>query len=228
MTHIGTMSGRVDARTTTMTSPIDQLPPPRLGPRSELLTTRQREVLDELEAIIVAEGFAHLTVGELARRLRCSRRTLYELAATKDELVLVVIDRRLRRTGAIAREQVAAADDPGDKIDAYLIRSGLRPTSLRFADDVAADPAARRLFGDHYHFAITILADVLHAGMATGRVRSVDPLVVGEIIDAALERLARPDVLRATGRTFFDLAEDLSALVRHGLLVEPAPARGAR
>ncbi len=216
------MSGRADVRATSMTAPIDQPPPPRLGPPSEQLTPRQREVLDDLEAIIVAEGFAHLTVGELARRLRCSRRTLYELAPTKDDLVLLVIDRRLRRTGAIAREHMAAADDPGDKIDAYLIRSGLRPTSLRFADDVAAHPAAHRLFGDHYHFAITMLADVLRAGMATGRVRPVDPLVVGEIIDAALERLARPDVLRATGRSFFDLAEDLSALVRYGLLLEPA------
>ena len=79
---------------------------------------------------------------------------MYELAPTKDDLVLVVIDRRLRRTGAIAREQVAAADHPGDKIDAYLIRSGIRPTSLRFAPSLLVSEA-------EIDEALTILEGVL-------------------------------------------------------------------
>jgi len=169
----------------------------------------------------VEEGFAHLTVGELAARLRCSRRTLYELAPTKDELVLVVLDRRLRHTARLARDHVVELDDPADKIDAFLIRSGLRPTTLRFAEDVAVSPATKRLFSDHYRFAMATLQEILHEGMERGRVRPVNSLVVAEIIDAALERLQDPDVLRATGLSFFEMADELSALVRFGLIIDP-------
>lgn len=205
----------------------EQHRPPRLGPRSDRLTDRQRELLDQLEAIIVEEGFRHLTVGELAKRLSCSRRTLYELAPSKDELVLVVLDRRLRRTGHLAREHIAAVDDPAEKVDAYLIRSGLRPTSLRFAEDVSETPAARRLFADHYRFAMAIITQVLEDGMRSGRIRPVDPIVIAEIIDAALERLSHPDVLRATGRTFFEISEELSMLVRFGIVADGG-ARGSK
>jgi AcrR family transcriptional regulator len=207
-------------------SPLEQHHPPRLGPRTDRLTARQQDLLEQLESIIVEEGFCHLTVGSLASRLRCSRRTLYGLAPTKDELVLVVLDRRLRRTGRLAREQIAAVDDAADKIDAYLIRSGLRPTSLRFAEDIARTPAAGRLFADHYRFAMAMLGNVLQDGMASGRIRSIDPIVIAEIIDAALERLSHPDVLRATGRSFFEVSEELSLLVRFGLVTEtPRPSR---
>lgn len=208
-------------------SPSEQHRPPRLGPRSDRLTSRQQELLEQLEAIIVEEGFRHLTVGSLASRLHCSRRTLYDLAPTKAELVLVVLDRRLRRTGRLAREQIAAVDDPADKVDAYLIRSGLRPTSLRFAEDVAQTPAARRLFADHYRFAMAMLGSILKDGMASGRIRRVDTIVIAEIIDAALERLSHPDVLRATGRSFFEISEELSLLVRFGLVAE-SPQRPRR
>ena len=54
---------------------------------------RQARLLGEIEAIYLAEGFRGSTVGELAARLRCSRRALYELAPSKEELFLRVLGR---------------------------------------------------------------------------------------------------------------------------------------
>ena len=80
------------------------MPRPLLSQRAEeRLGPRHRQVLDQLEQLFLEEGFAGISVRELAANVGCSRRTLYELAPSKDELVLVVLDRFLHRVGRTAR-----------------------------------------------------------------------------------------------------------------------------
>ena len=66
--------------------------------REARLTERQREVLDRLGTLF-DDGFADLTMADIAANVGCSLRTLYDLAPSRDELVLTVIDRNLRRIG---------------------------------------------------------------------------------------------------------------------------------
>src|SRR3954464_9061148 len=90
------------------------------GHRSRTGSLRQRDILDQLQALFMAEGFRHFTIGDLVDRLRCSRRTLYSLAPSKEELVLVVIGRLLNEMGVRARAEAAQHSDPGDAIAVYL------------------------------------------------------------------------------------------------------------
>src|SRR5690349_2511610 len=112
----------------------EALRPPRVGPNSGDLTDRGRELLDKIEQLIMDEGFASLTVGDLAAKLQCSRSTLYGLAPTKDELVLVVVDRRLRRIGQMKQARLHELDDPVDKLNMMIASESLQiqRTSLRF------------------------------------------------------------------------------------------------
>ena len=81
-------------------------PRPIMGrDRERALTDRQRQLLDKMEHLF-AGGFATLTMAQLAARLNCSLRTLYALAPSRDELVLVVVDRNLWRVGRAARDAV--------------------------------------------------------------------------------------------------------------------------
>ena len=50
-----------------------------------------------------------LTVAQLAASVGCSRRTLYELAPSKDSLVLIVLDRFLLDIFRCSREYVSVA-----------------------------------------------------------------------------------------------------------------------
>lgn len=208
----------------------ERLRPPRLGLAASELSDRQRALLDELEAVFVEEGFSHLTVGELATRLRCSRRTLYELAPSKDELVLVVCDRLLRRVGRIAREELARVGDPAEGIEVFLLGpSGLRPTSGRFNEDVARHPAAARLFAAHYRYATAVLGDVIEAGIERGDFRPVDSRVVAEIADAAVTRFMDADLQRETGLSGRDMTAVLAGLLRAALAPDsPAPSSHRR
>ena len=75
--------------------------------RESRLTERQREILDQLGRIF-DNGFADLTMAEIATACGCSLRTLYGLAPSRDELVMMVVDRNLWRVGRSASESIAA------------------------------------------------------------------------------------------------------------------------
>src|SRR5688572_58767 len=78
--------------------PVSFLPHTTTAGRAH--TSRHEELLDGLEELLIAEGFRTLTLADLSDRLHCSRRTLYELAPTKDDLVALVVSRFLDRNYA--------------------------------------------------------------------------------------------------------------------------------
>src|SRR3954453_9782048 len=84
-------------------------------------TRRRAELLDELVALVLAEGFAAFTLDELARRLRCSKSTLYGLAASKEQLVVAVVKRFFRRATTAVEDRVAVPADHRERISTYLL-----------------------------------------------------------------------------------------------------------
>lgn len=169
-------------------------PPPRLGPPAHELSERSRQVLDGLEALVVAEGFAAFTLADLARRLRCSLRVFYEIAPNRHELLRVAVDRRMRRLGRLVRQEIADLQDPLDKLHTLLTLevSTLQGTSEQFRLDAQAVPSIAELIADHKRYGAAMIHDILVEGMAQGRFRTVDPLAVMEFIDAAVSRLEEP------------------------------------
>jgi AcrR family transcriptional regulator len=230
MGHIGRLATNPTRVVSMESTPrlSDMLRPPRLGPGANELSERGREILDQLEIIIVDEGFASLTVARIAARLRCSRSTLYELAPTKDELVLVVVDRRLRRIGRMKSQRMNELADHAAKIK--MVISGefleLRQTNTRFLEDVARTPAVQRLISNHFRYGVALLREVIDEGVVVGRFRPLHSLIVAEVIDAALARIQRPDLLRDTGLSFDRATVELMDLLCAGLVLDPPkPAR---
>ena len=171
-----------------MTVPTDRrravMPRPLLSQRAEeRLGPRHREVLDAIERLFLDEGFAGISVRELAASVGCSRRTLYDLAPSKDELVLVVLDRFLHRVGRTALEAISADAGFGERIRAYFMGAvELQRLSQSFADDLADDPAARRLFDRHFRYVMAVTEDLVAAGIDSGEFRPVSPAVVAGIL----------------------------------------------
>jgi AcrR family transcriptional regulator len=187
---------------------------------------RHLEILDGLETIVLTEGFRDLTVGGLAERLRCSRRTLYEIADSKDGLVLIVIDRVMRRLARVARDAAAREATLLDQVRAYLTKglSELHRATLSFTEDVADSPEAAELVGSHFRYARSMVERMLVRGMETGEFRQIHPRITAETFDAALMRLLDPDVLRDAGVSFAEAVEEYLTLFTDGIR---APVRGS-
>lgn len=195
------------------------LRPPRLGPSPAKLTDRGREILDQLGEIFMDEGFMHLTIEGLAARLRCSRRTLYDLAPSRNELVLVVVDRRLRRIGRVAEEFLRTIDEPFELLERFMLagRSERHLSSSRMAEDATQTPSVSRLTQDYYRYHAAITQSIIEVGIERGVFRPVNARVLAEIVDGAFERFGNPVFRQQSGLTFEDATAELVDFLRHTL-----------
>ena len=101
---------------------------------------RREELLDGLIAVMLAEGFAGLSLDDLAARLQCSKSTLYAVAASKEQLIAAAVREFFRR----ATERVearAAAERIGLAFE--VRRTGLEPFARVFAPALDPAPASR-------------------------------------------------------------------------------------
>ena len=68
-----------------------------LSKQSPQLGKRHLEVMDELESML-DKGKSFSTMSDLAKQLKISLRTLYEIAPSKEELIVTTVDRVQKNT----------------------------------------------------------------------------------------------------------------------------------
>ena len=164
--------------------------------RSVGYTARQEEILDALEEVFLARGFLDVSVTDLVAAAHCSRRTLYELAPTKEQLFLLVADRMWRRLDAYAREAARPKADAATRIEAFLVHAAeiFRAPSANFLRAIQTYAPARRIFDDHIANYIDFIAELVSDGIRAGEFRSMDPHVAAEVLAAAAIQVAGRDL----------------------------------
>lgn len=196
-------------------------PPPLLGPEAEQrLTPRQREVLDELEHLVVRGGFAALGIAEIAARVNCSLRTLYCIAPSKEELVLTAVDRRLRRIGRRAIAAVDSSQPPLAALRAYLrtVNEALRPAAVALTRELADVPGAQRLLDAHAGYVVAVTRSLLARAIDEGEIPPVDSGALAHVLGGLGRELSRPEVVENVLATTPKEATDaITEIVLRGL-----------
>ncbi len=181
------------------------------------LGVRHREVLDELEDLFMTNGFSSFTIAELAREIGCSRRTLYELAPSKDQLVLIVLDRRLHRMGRAALGSIVPTAPLLDQVRQYIQGGVEYQMFAPLLDDLTEDAPARRLVDRHYRFVMTVVQRLVALGIERGEFTDVDPAVVGAVVTGSSLYMMQPDISADTGLEVAELVSGMLELVLGGL-----------
>jgi AcrR family transcriptional regulator len=165
------------------------------------LSRRQTEVLDTIQAVFLREGLRPVRIGQLAEEAHCSRSTLYELAPTKEELFLLVLDRLIRGVRQQGMDAIERNADPVERLRAGLSAGalGLSPLGPTFMEAVREYPPAMLLFESHSADVRTNLERLTQDAVDAGRFRQVDVRVVAEALLAIIDRLASPEFVRRTG-----------------------------
>ena len=183
------------------------------------LTTRQRELLDELEAHVAGERLADLTMAEIAAELNCSLRTLYGIAPRKDELVLTIADRRLHRIGRSAVASLDATLSPIDALRAYLraANEAVQPETVSISRDLANIPGARRLLDGHEGYVMAVAKNLLDRAEAEGQIASVDTAAVAHVLGGLGREFARSDAAEFSAASPKATADAIADLILLGL-----------
>jgi AcrR family transcriptional regulator len=186
--------------------------------RERALTERQRQLLDQMERLF-AGGFATLTMAELAARLNCSLRTLYALAPSRDELVLVVVDRNLWRVGRAAREAVDEGLEPLDAVRAYLEAATVAVSGWTeaFARDLAAVPAAQELEEGHNEYLFDVTRTLLDLAVERGEIPDIDTAAIARVLAGLGRFFSRPRVISTLESSPKEAADEVVDLVLRGL-----------
>lgn len=189
--------------------------------RAASLTQRQREILDEL-GLIFDKGFADLTMAELATQLNCSLRTLYRLAPSRNELVMIVVDRNLRTIGRAARAAIADDMTALDAVRAYLAAATVAVSDIteEFATDMERFPDGVALNEAHSDYLVDVTRCLLDAAVEAGEVAPVDTFAVARSIAGLGRDFARPDVMAQLGTSPKVAADAMVELVLTGLRVK--------
>ncbi|WP_222264706.1 TetR/AcrR family transcriptional regulator [Modestobacter marinus] len=182
-------------------------------------TRRRAELLDELVALVLAEGFATFTLDDLARRLHCSKSTLYGIAASKEQLVVAAVKRFFQTATAAVESRIASTGDHRERISAYLlaVAEQLQPASPAFFADVAAFAPAREIYERNTRAAAARVQQLVGEGVAAGTVRPVHASFVGVAVAQVMAAIHRGDVLAATGMDDAAAYRELADLVVAGI-----------
>jgi AcrR family transcriptional regulator len=183
---------------------------------------RQRELLDQLGGVFDG-GFADLTMAGLAARLNCSLRTLYELAPSRDELVLVVVDRNLWRIGRTAANAIDPHMAPLDALRAYLraATEAVSGTTQAFARDLATVPAAQRLNDDHSAYLIAVAQSLLDLAVERGDIDPIDTAALARVMAGVGRDFSKPEVLATLRSSPKDAADAVVDILLAGLRRRP-------
>lgn len=179
---------------------------------------KKERMLDELESIFLKHGFRKITVEYLAGELRCSRRSLYELAPNKEALFLMVFDRYLSRLRTEGDENVKGVA-PTEAFVGYLLPAvnAARKLSDALMNDMMAYEPARELWEKHRDTRMHGLKKLIDHCVDEGIFRRTHSQLVAEVFAASLQLICTPKFLSNTKLSYSEAVSELYQLLLNGL-----------
>jgi len=182
-------------------------------------TARQTELLGRLEALVLAEGFAHFTLDDLAARLHCSKSTLYALAASKEQLAVRVVGRYFKGAAERIEARIAEVADVRERVGGYLAGAAeeLRRASERFIADVSAFAPTRSTYERNARAAAERIRTFIQDGVRDGVFRDVHATLFAEMAGLLIESIQTGVLTKRAGVSDAEAFTALAELLLDGL-----------
>lgn len=182
-------------------------------------TRRRTQLFDALVDLFLAEGFAHLTLDEIARRLRCSKSTLYTLADSKEQLVKAATVHFFRRATDDVESRIRDIDSAREQITAYLSAVGttLAGASERFMADLDTFDPAREVYERNTRIAARRVRELVDDGVARGEFRDVHAAFAADLVATMMVRIQQGGVRASTGLDDAHAYRELAAILTAGI-----------
>ena len=197
------------------------------GPMTSTTLSEERRtvMLDQLEQVMLDEGFVGMTVDDFAARLRCSKSTLYRLAPSKEQLVATVARHFFSRAAKRIEAAVATTPTPPKKLEAYLSSVGTEMArgTATFHEQMASQPATAALYRTQSQIAAERVRELIHNGVEAGYFDVADTEFAGQVVATVINAIHLGSYAVALYGGPAQAHANLSQLVLYGVI---GPGRG--
>ena len=179
------------------------------------LTHRQAQLRDALVDLVLEQGFSHLTMDQFAAQLNCSKRTLYALASSKEQLAVLAVRHFFKRATDQVEAAIAHTRVPAKRVARYLeaVAEALRPASRAFRDEIAHFRPAPEIYEQNTLAAARRVRELIDEGTKAGAFRRVHAAFIGEAVTATMRRITSGEITAATGLSDAEAYSELAQLV---------------
>ena len=143
--------------------------------RTKFFTKKHHETVEDLEKLL-EKGVPEITMSEIASKLKISLRTLYEIAPSKDELILMTMDNILMRLGKHALDSVSNIESPIEKLEKYLyiVNEAVGPKFNTFLKDIEKIDGSQKMADYHVNFISNYTQKLLNDAMEIKEIKKID------------------------------------------------------
>ena len=188
---------------------------------SRIYTKRHHEIIDALERLL-EQGVPELTMSEIAKKLKISLRTLYEIAPSRDKLILMTMDNILKKLGKFAMDSVEDIDSPINKLEKYLfiVNQAVGPKFDRFLIDMEKINGSKTTADYHENFIKNYIKKLLEEAIEKKEIKSIDVKAFSILLGGVGREFFKEKNKNSINLTPEESANSITSIILNGIKLE--------
>ena len=188
---------------------------------SRIYTKRHYEIIDALERLL-EQGVPDLTMSEIATKLKISLRTLYEIAPSRDKLILMTMDNILKKLGKFAMDSVNEIDSPINKLEQYLfiVNQAVGPKFDRFLIDMEKINGSKTTADYHENFIKNYIKRLLEEAIERKEIKLIDVKAFAILLGGIGREFFKEENKNSINLTPEESANSITSIILNGIKLE--------
>ena len=188
---------------------------------SRIYTKRHHEIIDALERLL-EQGVPELTMSEIAKKLKISLRTLYEIAPSRDKLILMTMDNILKKLGKFAMDSVEDIDSPINKLEKYLfiVNQAVGPKFDRFLIDMEKINGSKTTADYHENFIKNYIKKLLEEAIEKKEIKPIDVKAFSILLGGIGREFFKEKNKNSINLTPEESANSITSIILNGIKLE--------
>ena len=160
---------------------------------SSQLTEKHVQVMENFEQLLES-GIANQTMSDIASRLKVSLRTLYEIAPSKEDLIVSTMDRILTNIAIQAHSSIKNITSPLAKLKKFteIGNEAVGPRTQKFEADLWMIKGAKEMIDYHQDAYINHINKLLNEAQQKNEIDQLDTQAVALILGGIAREYSDP------------------------------------
>ena len=188
---------------------------------SRIYTKRHYEIIDALERLL-EQGVPDLTMSEMAKKLKISLRTLYEIAPSRNKLILMTMDNILKKLGKFAMDSVEGIDSPINKLEQYLfiVNQAVGQKFDRFLIDMEKINGSKTTADYHENFIKNYIKRLLEEAIERKEIKLIDVKAFSILLGGIGREFFKEENKNSINLTPEESANSITSIILNGIKLE--------